>query len=448
MIKRAAIVEQARQYTEAGKIREAIGEFQRLVDADPDDLKARLCIGYLHACNRDPEAAAGIYLEVAHTHERAGDVGQAAQVLSQVPRLLPDRSDVYFWLAELHKQLQQPAEARQWLEKASQHLVKKGCYRDALRALEAMVDLDPGNVALLIRLGEGYATQNQTEDAVDALGRAADVLRLAEWTDDFVRVGERLVYLQPGNGVMSKELATVYLRRHEPRTALQHLQRCYETDQADPGTLNLIIEAFMDLREIDKALTILEVLADVHANRGELDLCATVHSRIRQLTPLSDRAAAQGRRVTQTEIRARAEVEPSQDVSEFEDFPNTDVFAQPLELQEAQGSEPIPVTTDELNLDSLERSLQPTKQGDGARRFLPAVTARHQLITARNITTQELELSDLQPLDFFPPDIATQELALNDLHDLIGNAPEPREPDTQISQAPGPDDLIPRKHRS
>lgn len=370
---RDEILELARRLGRQGEFPAAIRALERLVEADPEDLEVWLRLGYLHASNRDREAAAGIYLQVAHAYERAGDRETAIQVLTQVLRLQPERTDAYFWLAELCQGQGRPAEARRWLEAVERQLAQRGRGADALRAMEAMVALDPGNVALLIRLGEAHAARGAAEDAVRALHRAADVLRMAEWLDDFVKVAERITYLDPADVALGKELATLYLRRRNPRSALRKLQRCYQQRADDPETLNLIVEAFMDLREIDKAITILEVLADLHTQRGEAALQEAAWRRILQLRPDWVPGGQAG------------------------DAPDTLVGAPPLELLQEPEASPVPLTTDELQLRALERSLQPEEEGaEEGSRFLPAVTAQHQLARGRVHGTTELELADLE----------------------------------------------------
>jgi tetratricopeptide (TPR) repeat protein len=351
MSRREDIIGKARRCAKEGDYEAAIQEYARLIERNPLDLEAKIKIAYLHACRRDREAAADVYLEVAHMYETADDLQNASKVLTQVLRLQPQRTDAYFWQADLLERLDRRAEARQWLEAAYRQLESRKRPGEALQALARMVELDPGNVALLIRLGEGLASAERGAEAIQTLRRAADVLRMAEWTDDFIRVAERLVYLDATDTALAKELATLYLRRRDPRRALRKLQRCYPLQPEDPETLNLIVEAFMDLRELDKAVTILEVLAALHERRGEWRRHQAARDRIGQLSP--QRSAVHG-------------------------APDTEVSAPPLELLASEEPSPVPLTTDELQLHTLERSLQAGDEpGQSKPRFLPAITAQH-----------------------------------------------------------------------
>ncbi|MDX9999671.1 MAG: tetratricopeptide repeat protein [Polyangia bacterium] len=376
MLNRDQIIAAARRLAREGNFTAAIRRYEKLVEEDPSDLGALLKIGYLHACNRDREAAAEAYLEAAHAYEQAGDKQTAAKVLTQVLRLQPEQVDVYFWLAELLGGLGQLAEGRRWLEAAERLLIAKKRPKDALRVLEAMLRLDPGNVALLIRLGEARIHAGKKEEALEALRQAADILRMAEWMDDFVKVAERIAYLDQSDLSIAKELSALYLRRKDPQAALRKLQRCYRSNKDDPATLGLLVEAFVALGEKRKAVTILEALVELHRQRGEAEAEEAAAKRILGLDPARSskrKKAQQGARIE----RSTGEL-----------------------LPQARDSEeiPRPLNTDEHQLATLERSLQPDPRSSSAsRRFLPALTAQtEERIGRKTSGTTELDLADLE----------------------------------------------------
>ena len=436
MSSRDKIIAIAREHADQGRYDLAIRQYERLVAAHPDDLRSRIKLGFLHARNNDPQMAVEVWLEAAHAYERRGATAEAAVVLQQVLQLSPDHVDAHLWLAQLLASLGQPAESRRALEGAHELLEQRGRMFEAMRVLEDMVALDPGNVALCIRLGEAYAARDMKEEAVDVLTRAADVLRVAEWVDDFIRVAERLVWLQPDNVALNRELAVHYLRQRDPQSALQKLQRCYEADQGDPDTLKLLADTFIDLREPEKGATILRVLAEVYEQRGEPERADAVLDHAYRLDP----------EFQPEEIETTAAPPPGE--GERMDPRASQSDPTLLELEEGDWTWLPPAAADAADLSPLEMSLQPDGPEDGApRRFLPAVTAegRHGREATspqhRTVTTQELDLSDLIFLEqrraattqVTSPSpqrrassgrvVATTELDLADLEEV---APDPR----------------------
>lgn len=450
MRNRDNIIAKARKFTEQGRFDLAIRAYEGLLADDPDDLRSRAKLGFLHARNGDPQAAILLWLETAHGYEQRGAATEAAVMLQQVLQLDPDHLDAHLWLAELFEDLGQPAESRHELEAAHTLLEQRGRIFEALRVLEDMVALDPGNVALCIRLGEAYASRDRKEDAAEVLSRAADVLRVAEWVDDFIRVAERLVFLQPDNVVISKELAMLYLRQRQPQLALQKLQACYEADQTDPDTLRLLGDAFVDLRQPEKAATILRVLAEVFEQRGELDHADAVLDHANRLDPALGAEEVGAQEVGAARARVGSQPRAVEDPAVLQVEEGDWVWQPP----DAVGAE---------DLSPLEMSLQASgPEEDAPRRFLPAVTAegRHGREVSsprhRTVTTQELDLSDLMFLEqrtavnrtattvrIQHPDrgVNTTELDLADLeevesvHSVRTQELEPDEP-TAVGEAP------------
>jgi len=390
MSSREISIAAARDHAEQGRYDLAIREYERLLLAFPEDLRSRIKLGFLHARNADAAMAVEVWLEAAHAYEQRGAASEAAVVLQQVLQLDPDHVDAHLWLAQLFAGLRQPAESRSELEIAHRLLEQGGRVLEAVTVLEDIVALDPGNVALCIRLGEVYAARDRKDEAIQILTRAVDILRLAEWVDDFIRVAERLLWLDPENIELSRELAIHYLRQRDPQSALQKLKHCYEADQVDPVTLKLLADTFIDLREPEKGATILRVLAEVFVRRGEPEHAEAVRDHARRLDP--DFEPVEDEAPPERTVSARTLTDPG--------AVHTDPAL--LELGEGDWVWQPPTAADAGDLSPLEMSLQSSgPQDDGPRRFLPAVTAegRHGRETTstkhRTVTTQELDLSDL-----------------------------------------------------
>jgi len=106
-----------------------------------------------------------------------------------------------------------------------------------------VVDLDPENVASRIKLAELYSKEALKEEAVEEFSKAADFLRAENRIDDFIKVAERLVFHSPENMEITRELAGIYLRKKDPRRALQKLQLAFKADPRDERTLEMLAEA-------------------------------------------------------------------------------------------------------------------------------------------------------------------------------------------------------------
>ena len=84
-----------------------------------------------------------------------------------------------------------------------------------------------------------------------------------------MKVAERLLWHTPDNHALNRELAGLYLRRNDPRRALQKLQACFKADPRDVETLGLLAQAFQALDQKPKTVSVLKELARIHVENGD-----------------------------------------------------------------------------------------------------------------------------------------------------------------------------------
>jgi len=78
------------------------------------------------------------------------------------------------------------------------------------------------------------AQAGETEQAVTEFREAANLLKTQGRIDEFVRVAERILYYQPDDQALSKDLASCYLDRNNARAALARLKAQFRRQPNDP----------------------------------------------------------------------------------------------------------------------------------------------------------------------------------------------------------------------
>lgn len=279
------IIGAAQKYVQKGQYDRAIREYAKIVEEDPREVRIWLKIGDLYAKQGAKAEAIDTYLKVAEYYSEQGFYLKAVAVYKQILKLNAGLVDVNLRLAELYKQLGLLNDAMKQYELVSNHYNQAGRVRDALAALRQIVDLDPENVASRIKLAELYSRERMRAEAVEEFSKAADFLRASNRIDDFIKVAERLVFHQPDNVAVTKELANLYLRRRDPRRALQKLQLAFKADDKDVDTLQMLAQAFEDLGQLAKTASVLKELARIHGENGQRDKRAEVLQRVLALAP-------------------------------------------------------------------------------------------------------------------------------------------------------------------
>lgn len=284
-INKNKVMEAAQKFVEKGQTDKAIKEYLKVVQEDPKDVRVWLKIGDLYAKKGAKPEATETYLKVAQFYGEQGFYLKAVAVYKQILKIDPRLIDVNLKLAEVYRQLGLLSDAMQQYELVAAFYHREGKTREALATIKDLVELDPENVATRIKLAELYSKEGMAKEAIAEFAKAADYLRGHNRMDDFIKVAERLVWHQPDNHAMNRELATLYLRRQDPRRALQKLQACFKADPRDVETLALLASAFQALDQKPKTVSVWKELARIHQENGAQREAQDVYRKILTLAP-------------------------------------------------------------------------------------------------------------------------------------------------------------------
>lgn len=279
------VMDAARKFVDKGQIDKAVKEYLRIVNEDPKDVRVWLKIGDLYAKKGAKQDAIETYLKVARFYHEQGFFLKAVAVYKQILKLDPRLVDVILKLAELYRQLGLMTDAMQHFESVAAHFHREGNTKEALATVKKLVDLDPENIATRIKLAELYSKEGLVEEAVTEFTVACEQLRRQNRLDDFLKVAERLLWHKPDNHPLNRELAGLYLRRNDPRRALQKLQACFKADPRDVETLGLLAQAFQALDQKAKTVSVLKELARVHVENKQRDKATEVFRKILEFVP-------------------------------------------------------------------------------------------------------------------------------------------------------------------
>ncbi len=279
------VMDAARKFVEKNQIDKAVKEYLRIVQEDPKDVRVWLKIGDLYAKKGAKQDATATYEKVARFYHDQGFFLKAVAVYKQILKLDPRLVDVILKLAELYRQLGLMSDAMQHYESVAAHFHREGNTKEALETVKKLVDLDPENIATRIKLAELYSKEEVVEEAVLQFNMACEQLRRQGRQDDFVKVAERLLWHKPDNHSLNRELAGLYLRRNDPRRALQKLQACFKADPRDAETLGLLALAFQALDQKAKTVSVLKELARIHVENKARDKANEVYRKIIEIVP-------------------------------------------------------------------------------------------------------------------------------------------------------------------
>jgi tetratricopeptide (TPR) repeat protein len=159
------ILDRAQKYILKGYLDKAIQEYKAASEVDPRDISIRLRIGDLHVKTGNRAEAAKEYTEAARANTQRGFYLKAIAVYKQVLKL-EDSLDVHYKLAELYTKQKLIADAISEYSFILSSFEKKGKNQEAVDLLKKMIEVDPENNAIRLKLAEVYRKQGFEKDAL------------------------------------------------------------------------------------------------------------------------------------------------------------------------------------------------------------------------------------------------------------------------------------------
>lgn len=229
----------AERFLSQGKIRAAIGEYQRVVENDPKDYSTLNILGDLYAKNHDKQEAVGCFTQVADYYNLQGFAHKAIAVYNKISRIEPNSMEVSAKLAELYQSKGSVAEARVHYTTLAENYQRKGQKIEALAIWKQIAELDRNNTEICLKIAETGLQEEQLDDA-------------AQW---FSEAGSRFV------------------KQAKYESALTAFTRSLDIRKNDLPTLKGFVKAQMSLGYTDDAANALEeVLKEQPYNRDILNL--------------------------------------------------------------------------------------------------------------------------------------------------------------------------------
>ena len=291
-VDRTKVLAAAQKHLAKGAYDRAIAEYQKLVEADPRDVRTLLKIGDLYTRKGSNREATDTYFKVAEHYAQQGFFLKAVAVYKQILKLQPTRLDITVRLAEMYENLQLVSDALQTYEQVAAAYARDGNVDRALATLGKMTELDPENVPIRIKYAEALSKASRTSQAADEFEQGARLLEEQGRIDDYLKVAERLLFHRPEDGDLARKLAGMYLERDDAKRALAKLQLCFKQDPRDVRTLELLAEAFLALGQTPKTVSVYREIARIHQESDRPEARAQALKRILEIDP-SDAEARQ-----------------------------------------------------------------------------------------------------------------------------------------------------------
>jgi len=263
-------LENALKHLNAGKPAQAIAEYQLILRADPKDQATLMTVGDLFARQGDMTQAVEYFERLAQVYLSDGFNSKAIAIYKKIAKLAPNELAPLERLADLYVQQGVLSEARPlFLQIAESHL-KANHAQKAVEVLHRLLEVEPENLRVQMRLAELYNVMGQKKEAAQTYLSYAQRLYDHGEMDEAQKLADRALEVDSSNAAAVLLRAKILSASNKANDAIAALATHPDADAGGEVT-NLLVDLELRAGQPDQAIEIARAqLAKGHAHSGLL----------------------------------------------------------------------------------------------------------------------------------------------------------------------------------
>jgi len=199
-VKRDKILRNAEKLVQKGKVEQAISEYEKVLQENPNDANTINRIGDLYGRVGQVDKAVELYERIAEHFTADGFTTKAIAILKKINRLAPQKLEIFSRLAELYIQQGLVVEAKNQYQLLADWYRRNEDFDNAIEAHEKLVQLDPNNHTAHLRLADLFMQGGKANQAVEAYDRLGRMLIERKKLDEAEQLYRHAVEQNPPTG--------------------------------------------------------------------------------------------------------------------------------------------------------------------------------------------------------------------------------------------------------
>ena len=274
------VLSAAEKFVQQGKLQNAIAEYDKVLKNDAKDLTVNNTIGDLYARLGDTPRAIECFKTVGDAYAAQGFTVKGIAMYKKITKLQPSM-DASLKLAELYTQQGLFNDARAQYLQVAEDFMKNGDLEQAVRLFQKVLEMDPENVPMRVKLAEVYVRLGKKKEAWEIFSAAAESLRSRGNLAAAEDILKRMLTLDPGNSYVLLLRGKAAVESDDPKHAIEYLEKAADLD-SHPEGLRDLLKAYLQVGNLTKAAPIAEKLLTVHNDSEGLFLQAEGCARLGQ----------------------------------------------------------------------------------------------------------------------------------------------------------------------
>ncbi len=276
--RKSDVLAKADKYLRQKKYKLALEEFLKYLQKNPEDVNIINRVGDLYAQVGDKDKAVDFFLKSADYYYKEGFYTKAIAILRKILRIAPDNIKVYERLADLYVQDGNVAEAKRVYLDIAERYTKQGLKKRALEIYKKMVELDPLNTAVRLKLADAFIKEGMREEAADQLISTAKKLIKMGKMEDAKQLLTAAKKLGLGDAVVDVTLAEIFIEKKEYEKAEQILDKAYARNTGNSILLELLAFVKLKTGKLADALKIAKRLFEL--DKSKYGVIETIFSEL------------------------------------------------------------------------------------------------------------------------------------------------------------------------
>ncbi|MBI1749501.1 MAG: tetratricopeptide repeat protein [Acidobacteria bacterium] len=250
---KAKHLESAQKFLSQGKLAQAISEYEQILKNEPEDQVTLMTVGDLHVRSGDIHKALEYFEQLAHVFLGDGFNSKAIAIYKKIAKLAPEETKPLEKLAELYVAQGVMSEARSlYLQLAETHL-RSGRTEKAVGVLRQLLDLEPDNLRVQLRLAELYTGIGQGREAAHAYLNCAHRMLDHGHFSEALKFADQALKADPANARAISVKARALAATGKVPEAITLLESAPDA-AAGADTTQLLVEFYLQARQANRAV--------------------------------------------------------------------------------------------------------------------------------------------------------------------------------------------------
>lgn len=252
-IDRLKIIEQAEKYVRLGKLKEAILEYEKLIEDDPSDVSINNIVGDLYVRLGQYDKAIKAFERVANEYEKKSLYSQALAILKKICRLNPSSPSYYIKMADLSARQGFIADAKQEYLRLAEKFLREKNVEEAISIYEKVVKLDREDFNIRMQLAALYKLDGRTDRAVEELLEACNYRLSQGQLDEAEKFLREIKKLAPEDNRADLKLAQVLRLKGQGHKAIELAEAVLKRDSSNLEAMTLLGNLYYEEGKLEAA---------------------------------------------------------------------------------------------------------------------------------------------------------------------------------------------------